>query len=556
MRARIYGRFSSKPQERGDSYRRQTEGAIKHAQQNKIDLVTDGRGKPIIYFDEGVSGKDGANLEKEFGRLLSQIQPGEICLVEALDRIGRQNPFLLGKLLYDLVQRDVTVIAWQENKTVTKQSMEEMDTQFSVFTGAAVGHQDNRRKMKRLKEVNTESYKLAAQGIATKNLSKYLPTSFIWDDTKKQIVHVAEKAKTIRRIFDLYTEKGFGTTTICKILNADNVPTVYAWNKTKKWLEVSVKKIIRNEAYAGVATIKGNRYECYKGIISKEQFNKAQMLVARFTARAGNQSGDKVRINNLFCGMAICEDCNGKLAVSVSPPRQPKMIMTGKHKGEMSRPKAGTTFAFRCLNRKLDLCETTRMRNTLDIESFFCSEFLHGTGDTLTVKSSLELKNKQAALIQRIEQCNTAIGNLFDMVEQGDKEAKDRIEKRRTDKHQYENELRTVTAELAEAGEIPSMMDKIDELLGTPEAKGAINNFFPTIRKNLTDQTWRRELSLVLPTFMSKIVINLNTNEFYVIKKDGTKTRRVNVDMAKEELAYEGIPYTDEQLIEKMAMAS
>ena len=45
---RIYGRFSSKPQEKGDSMRRQIEGAQEYAKRNGIAII----GTP--YFDEGV----------------------------------------------------------------------------------------------------------------------------------------------------------------------------------------------------------------------------------------------------------------------------------------------------------------------------------------------------------------------------------------------------------------------------------------------------------------------------------------------------------------------
>jgi hypothetical protein len=69
--ARIYGRFSSKPQEDGDSKRRQIDGALAYAEKNGIELVKGNDGNPLVYFDEGVSGKAGLNLEKEFGRLLA-----------------------------------------------------------------------------------------------------------------------------------------------------------------------------------------------------------------------------------------------------------------------------------------------------------------------------------------------------------------------------------------------------------------------------------------------------------------------------------------------------
>ncbi len=103
MNTRIYGRFSSKPQEKGDSYRQQIEGAKTYAAKHDLNII----GEP--YFDEGVSGKAGLNLEKEFGRVLEDSESGDCILVQFLDRIGRQNPFVVGKLLYDTVSKGITV---------------------------------------------------------------------------------------------------------------------------------------------------------------------------------------------------------------------------------------------------------------------------------------------------------------------------------------------------------------------------------------------------------------------------------------------------------------
>ena len=548
--ARVYGRFSSRPQERGDSFRSQTEGAIKFAASHGYELVQGSDGKPIFYFDEGVSGKAGANLDKELGRLLREANDGDTILISEADRLGRQNPIdVLGIVKSRFIDKGLKILFWKKGLLIDAQTIGNPAILFSLFGETTVSFSDNSRKIERLQDVNRETFQLAAKGIATKNLSKYLPTSFKWNDDKKAIEPIEEKAKIIRRIFDMFTEEGLGKTTICQRLNAEGIPTLYSWNKTKAWLEVSLKKILINEAYAGTMTVKGQRFTCYEGIISREQYDKAQLLIERWRKRAGNQT-DKVRINNLFRGMAVCEDCGGLLQVSVSLPRKPKLIKKGPHKGEMSRPKATTTFAYRCMNWKLKRkdnhdchCTTRKMRNVTDIEAILCGEFLQGAGETLVTKSSSQLKFRHDSLIQQIQKAQIAINNLFDMVESGDVEAKRRIEKRRSEKVEMEKELRTVKVQMAESDYTPCMIDRIDELMGTAEGKKAIYDFYPTIRQKLADQTWRRQLSLVLPTFMQRVVINLNTNEFYVVKKDGTKTKRVDVDAVKAELEQEGIPF-------------
>jgi DNA invertase Pin-like site-specific DNA recombinase len=215
---RIYGRFSSKPQERGDSKRRQIEGAKAYALNHQIEIIS------TPYFDEAVSGKDGANLELEFGRLLKDVKAGEAVLCEALDRIGRQNPFLIGKLVYDLVVKGVTVIAWQEEKIITQENINDLSTQFSLFTGAAIGHADNLRKIKRVQESITNALKQAEQGTPNATLIKYLPECFKWDGTI--ILYDKCKADLIRRIFNMYNS-GMGKPTICQTLFKEGIPTLY-----------------------------------------------------------------------------------------------------------------------------------------------------------------------------------------------------------------------------------------------------------------------------------------------------------------------------------------
>ena len=303
MNARIYGRFSSIPQERGDSRRRQIEGARAVALKLGYNVTAE-------YFDESTSGKAGLNLEREFGKMLKEAKAGEIILVEFLDRIGRQNPFLIGNLIYQTIQKGISINAWAEGKIITPENIDTMETQFSIFTGAAVGHQENVRKIKRLNETFEETLKNARKGIPTDNLTKCLPQAFQWDKKLNKFIVNTEIELTIKRIFNEYNS-GKGTTAICQGLNNDNIPTLYKQGKNtigrvKCWTETTLKKILCNTSYNGVLTVKG---ETLKGLIPKivsdETFNKAQMLLARFSTRRGNLQN--TRVNNLFVGISKCK---------------------------------------------------------------------------------------------------------------------------------------------------------------------------------------------------------------------------------------------------------
>lgn len=492
--ARIYGRFSSKPQERGDSKRRQIEGARAYAAREGIEIIEE------PYFDEAVSGKAGANLEKEFGRLLREAKPGEAVLVEALDRIGRQNPFKLGKLISDLVERDITVIAWQENKIVNQDTIDDLGTQFSVFTGAAVGHADNVRKMKRLKEATDNAIVLAEKGIQSGILVKYLPQCYTWNPAKRVIEINEAKADLIRRIFDMFNS-GMGKTTICQTLNQEGVPTLYkSTSKTqsyqKSWLETSIKAFLQNESYAGVLHLQGHRITCIPAVISKQTFDKTQLLIQRNTYRRGKTSG---RANNLFNGISICKHCGGTV-----------------HVAESKTPR-GDNYYYRCKQARLKHCSHGKYLNADIVEHLFFLMYFGGSPEYI-VADSAQIAVKIDAANAKIERLNKAISNLYDMAEAGDAEAKDRITKRKIEKAEAEQELLLLKGQTVEHQRLPSMLEEVIKLTVHGKDTGDWANM---LMEKLADNNTRLRLRSILPSIFEKVVFDTTAQTVEGILRPG-----------------------------------
>ena len=86
-----YLRFSSKPQERGDSIRRQKGLFERWLKDNPDAKVVD------EFSDEGASAYHGHHLKGDFGRMLQNIQDGKylsgqtVLLVESETRLNRQK---------------------------------------------------------------------------------------------------------------------------------------------------------------------------------------------------------------------------------------------------------------------------------------------------------------------------------------------------------------------------------------------------------------------------------------------------------------------------------
>lgn len=506
---RIYGRFSSKPQERGDSKRRQIEGAKAYAAKNGITIVAE------PYFDEGVSGKAGLNLEKEFGRLLQEANEGEIILCEALDRIGRQNPFILGKLIYDLVAKGLTLTAWQEGKTIDKTNIETLETQFSVFTGAAVGHADNTRKINRIRETTTNAIKEAVAGNQSRALLKFLPQCFEWDETSKDIVINTSIATIIKRIFKMYND-GIGKTTICRTLNAENVPTLYniglqTIGSRKPWMETSITKVLKNESYAGRMHCKGNLITCIPKVITPALFDSTQLLLQRNSTKAGKLTG---RANNLFNGLAVCKHCGGTVNVSVAQPK-----------------KAGnkTCYSYRCRNARLNQCTSHNMLNADDVEYLFCMFFFMADPSKAANNDSSALVAKIKVAEDKLTKIKAAISNLYDMAEQGDTEAKDRIANRKLEQQKLEQELTTLKGETIEYSKLPSVVTGITEAL---KGDGIVIDA-SELKTRLNDNAVRLQLRNNLPSMFDKVVIDTTARTVEGILKDGVKLNTFFKDITK-----------------------
>ena len=144
-----------------------------------------------------------------------------------------------------------------------------------------------------------------------------------------------------------------------------------------------------------------------------------------------------------------------------------------------------------------------------------------------------------------MEKLKTAIANLYDMAESGDTEAKSRIAQRKEELNQLGAELHTINAEIADKGNAPAMIQRIVDLLKLKDGKSieAMNNYFPAIRATLQNNEVRKELSVMLPSVIEKLVVNLEANQYYVVRKDGSRTPTTDVKKAIEKIKAKGFNF-------------
>ncbi|MCL4177298.1 MAG: recombinase family protein [Verrucomicrobia bacterium] len=484
---RLYGRYSSNPQERGDSKRRQIDEGKAYALRVRMDIAKE-------YFDEGVSGKAGANLEKQLGQLLKDAKAGECIVVESTDRLGRQNPFLLGGIIHDaVVNRGLEIHFYTLNLVVNETTIKDLGTQFGVFTSAALGNRENEQKKQRTNKALLNAVNSAKQGKATQTLIRVAPECFGWDDTKKKIFH-KPSADTIKDIFRWYVE-GLGRRSICIRLNGSKTPTPYKIGKktrggVKRWHETTIARILANEAYAGVITINGQRFDILPPVVSKETFEKVQNMIIRNGNRHGHTS-EEYRCNNLFTGIGHCT-CGATLKVS---------------KTETSKDKVA--YYYRCQGSMVGSCQHNEgFRADLFEATFFANYF--GNPDHLLTKESMEIKERISALETRIQNHAKAMGNLLDLVEAGDKDAKTRYNARKLEKETAERELMLAKSQHSQQRDMPTAMKAVADLFkaGFIKMPTLPEHTLKKIQSVLGDNEQRRAIAKALPNVFGGVIFD------------------------------------------------
>ncbi len=239
-----YVRFSSKPQEFGDSLRRQIEGTEKFCKRHGLTLDTS-----LTLHDLGVSGFKGKNKNKgslgEFVRLAEKgsIPPGSYLVLENLDRLSREDLRPAFTLLLRILDCKVNIATVAPEQIYRHDSLDQLGF-FQAVIELSRGHSESARKSERLQASWSEKRKNIEKEIFTANAPG-------WVTAKKDrsgFVLNEGKAEVIRRVFQLATE-GKGHDNIAWLLNQDKTPL--PTRRGTQWHGSVVQKILKSRTVIG-----------------------------------------------------------------------------------------------------------------------------------------------------------------------------------------------------------------------------------------------------------------------------------------------------------------
>ncbi len=251
MKSALYVRVSTEEQAvEGFSIPAQTKQLSEYCEKNSIEVYK-------IYADEGVSGQK--ENRPQFQLMIKDAcnKMFDVILVHKFDRFARKVE-LSQRIKLQLKAAGVNVISITEpieNSPIGffQEGILELLAEYYV-----------RNLSQETKKGHVER---ASQGLHNGSV----PYGYVIDHSSPALMSINDdQADIVRLVFDLYINKGYGSTKIARILNESNIPSAIK----VQWAFFTVNYILNNPKYAGYIMYDGKLYEGkHEPIVSKESFD-------------------------------------------------------------------------------------------------------------------------------------------------------------------------------------------------------------------------------------------------------------------------------------------
>lgn len=289
-----YVRFSTGKQSTGSSKERQDLAVIRWLDQHPDYTRSD-----LEYKDLGKSGYHGEHIADGGGwaKLLvavkaGLIQPGDVVLVEAIDRTGRLDTSdMLHKVIIPILQAGVSIITLDDNTTYSKQTVNTpLIHMLLAKIQAAYGYS------KQLSERITASYEI--RRIKARNGEQIKRFAVTWLTTEGKVKPQYKSA--VKQVFDLYIS-GVGKNTIATRIRASGVPEL------AKISGPTIDNWLKNRAAIGYWNDIPNVCE---PVVSPEVFMQAQRRQREM------ETGPRTRTSKHFLiGLVKCGVCGASYII-------------------------------------------------------------------------------------------------------------------------------------------------------------------------------------------------------------------------------------------------
>ena len=247
---------------------KQVEGSGLQRQEDKAPEYAKTRGwalHPDAYSDEGVSAYNGANLDGDLGRFLSDYKRGHfgdqpVALgIEDLDRLSRQFSLaFLPVLVDDLLNAGVTLSVMKKGRDISRESVRQNQMEIhELLFWMNAAHEFSEKLSGRISDHRARLRQQIREGKPT-NPGK-APS---WLDLKNGKWVINDFAVTIRRVIEM-SQSGIGAPTICRTLNEEGIPSpgtrvkrrTKPKAKAKTWSPTVVLQILHSPSLHGARVV-------------------------------------------------------------------------------------------------------------------------------------------------------------------------------------------------------------------------------------------------------------------------------------------------------------
>ena len=341
-KAYSYIRFSTPEQAKGDSLRRQLEGARQYCAEHGLELDDSLR-------DLGRSAYRGGHTNKKnaLGRFLKLVEEGQVprgsyLIVESLDRLSREEVIDAAMRLLALIDAGITVVTLSDRQAYSRGNVRDNWTLLLLSLSVmARAHEESKIKSERVGKAWAQKRVLAQE--TGQAMSSICPgwIRLVGGPRRGRYELIPERAAIVKRIFE-DAVAGLGRRSIARSLNEEGVPT---WGVGKKkggiWHDSYVQKVLRNPAAYGIfeplskraggdgtSNIRLDGY--YPPAIDEDLFFAAQ---AATTSRVEREGRPAAGHRNLLRGLAKCGGCGANLIIIDKGQRSsgPKLICSRAH---------------------------------------------------------------------------------------------------------------------------------------------------------------------------------------------------------------------------------
>jgi DNA invertase Pin-like site-specific DNA recombinase len=175
---------------------------------------------------------------------MKRVKPGDILLVESLDRLSRDAVTEQLALFLRIINAGIELVTLADERVYTKVNINQDPTQLIISIVYMIrGWEESDRKAARVKHAWKSKRDDAGMALTEKCPAWLKPSN----EPGKRFAIIEERAKVIRWIFKLAGE-GFGAGSIVRMINNEKIKP---WGSGEWWNRNYVRRILRGRAVLG-----------------------------------------------------------------------------------------------------------------------------------------------------------------------------------------------------------------------------------------------------------------------------------------------------------------